>query len=68
MQAEALCHQPVGREFYSRCHWTFLSLPNLSSRTMALGSIQPLIEIFLGGKVRPACKAKNLATICEPIV
>jgi hypothetical protein len=35
---------------------------------MALGSTQPLIEIFLGGKGRLARKADDLTAICEPIV
>jgi hypothetical protein len=47
--------------------------PNPCSRTMALGSTQPLTEIstgiFLGVKVgRPACKADNLTAICEATV
>jgi hypothetical protein len=51
----------------------FFNLPNPSSRTMALGLTQPLTEItipgiFLGSKERLACKADNLAAICEPIV
>jgi hypothetical protein len=54
----------------------FFNLPNPSSRTMALGSAQPLTEIrtrnilgmFLGGKGRPARKADNLTAIYEPIV
>jgi hypothetical protein len=45
---------------------------NTSSRTMALGSTQPLTEMSArnlpGGKGRPACKADNLTAICEPIV
>jgi hypothetical protein len=45
----------------------FFYLPNPSSRTMALGSTQPLTEMstrsFLGLK---AAGADNLATICEP--
>jgi hypothetical protein len=48
------------------------NLPNPSSRTMALGSTQPLTEMstrnFPGGKGRPARKADNLTAICEPIV
>jgi hypothetical protein len=51
-----------------RSHWNF----NPSSRTMALGSTQPLTEMSTrklpGGKGRPARKADNLTTICEPIV
>jgi hypothetical protein len=47
------------------------NLPNPLNRTMALGSTQPLTEmstsIFLRGKERPAHKADNLITICEPI-
>jgi hypothetical protein len=50
----------------------FFSLPDSSSRTMALGSIQRLREMSTGhlpgGKGRPARKADNLTTICEPIV
>jgi hypothetical protein len=42
------------------------------SRTMALGSTQPLTEMstrnVLGGKGRPARKADDLTVICEPIV
>jgi hypothetical protein len=45
------------------------NLPNPSSRTMALGSTQPLTEMntrnLPGGKKRPARKADNLAAICE---
>jgi hypothetical protein len=51
----------------------FFNLPNPSSRSMALGSTQPLWQkwvqgIFLGDKGRPARKADNLTAICEPIV
>jgi hypothetical protein len=50
----------------------FFSWPNPSSRTMALGSTQPLTEMstrnLRGGKGRPARKADNLTAICEPIV
>jgi hypothetical protein len=49
----------------------FLNWPNTSSRTMVLGSTQPLPEMsttnFLGGKGRPARKADNFTTICESI-
>jgi hypothetical protein len=45
------------------------NLPNLSSRTMALGSTQPLTEMRTrnrpGGKKRPARRADNPAAICE---
>jgi hypothetical protein len=50
----------------------FLNWPDLSSRTMALGSTQPLTEMsnrnFPGGKGWPVRKADNLTAICEPIV
>jgi hypothetical protein len=50
----------------------FFSSSNPSSRTVALGSTQPLAEMsirnFAGGKERPAHKADNLTAICEPIV
>jgi hypothetical protein len=50
----------------------FFNVPNLSSRTMALGSTQPLTEMstrnFTGGKKRPAHRAGILAAICEPNV
>jgi hypothetical protein len=50
----------------------FLNWPNLSNRTMALGSIQPLTEmstsIIPGGWGRPAFKADNLTAICESTV
>jgi hypothetical protein len=50
----------------------FFNLPNPSSRTMALGSTQPLTEMstrnFPGGKKRPVHKADNLAAIFEPNV
>jgi hypothetical protein len=49
----------------------FFCLPNSSSRTMALGSTQPLTEMstrnLFGSKERPGRKADNL-TISEPIV
>jgi hypothetical protein len=47
----------------------FFNLPNPSSRTMAMGSTQPLTEMSTrnlpGGKKRPARRADNLAAICE---
>jgi hypothetical protein len=50
----------------------FFNLPNPSSRTMALGSTQPLTEIgtrnLAGGKGRPTRKADSLTAICEPFV
>jgi hypothetical protein len=48
----------------------FFNWPNPSSRTMALGSTQPLTEMSTrnlpGGKVQPV--QDNLTAICEPIV
>jgi hypothetical protein len=50
----------------------FFNLPNPSSRTMALGSTQPLTEMstrnFPGDNKRPVCRADNLAAIYEPNV
>jgi hypothetical protein len=50
----------------------FFNLPNPSSRTMALVSIEPLTEMSArylpGGKNRPARKADNLTAIFERIV
>jgi hypothetical protein len=50
----------------------FFNSPNPSSRTMVLGSTQPLTEMSIknlpGGKGRPARKADNLTAICDPIV
>jgi hypothetical protein len=50
----------------------FFNWPNPSSRTMALGSTQPLTEVSTrnipGGEGRPARKADNLTAICELIV
>jgi hypothetical protein len=47
----------------------FFNLPDPSSRTMTLGSTQPLTEMSTrnlpGGKKRPARKGDKLA-ICEP--
>jgi hypothetical protein len=50
----------------------FFNSPNPSSRTMALGSTQPLTEMSTrklpGSKGRPACKADSHTTMCELIV
>jgi hypothetical protein len=50
----------------------FFNLPNPSSRTMALGSTQPLTEMSIrnlrGVKGRLVRKADNLTAICEPII
>jgi hypothetical protein len=47
-------------------------LSNPFSRTMALGSTQPLREMSTrnrpGGKGQPALIVYNLTAICEPIV
>jgi hypothetical protein len=52
--------------------WVFFSLPNPSSRTMALGSTQPLTQMSTrnlpGGKKRLACRADNPTAIYEPNV
>jgi hypothetical protein len=71
----ALCYKLEGRRFESRMRWIFFNLPDPSSRTMTLGSTQPLTEMremstrnFPGGKKRPAHRADNLAAIYEPNV
>jgi hypothetical protein len=50
----------------------FFSWPNPSSRTMALGSTQPLTQMSTrnlpGGEGRPVHKTDNLTVICEPIL
>jgi hypothetical protein len=50
----------------------FFNLPNPSSRTMALGSTQPLTEMSTrnlpGSKKRPARRDDNFAAIYEPNV
>jgi hypothetical protein len=50
----------------------FLNWPNPSSRTVGLGSTQPLTEMSTRNlpvdKGRPARKSDNLTAICEPIV
>jgi hypothetical protein len=47
----------------------FFKIPNPYSRTMAVGSTQPLTEMSTrnlpGDKVQPARKADNLTAICE---
>jgi hypothetical protein len=66
-------------KFFVRSHvrylmksWDFFNWPNPSSRTMALGSTQPLTEMntrnLPGCKERMVHKADNLTTICEPII
>jgi hypothetical protein len=62
-----------GRRFESgmRCIF-FFNLPSPCSRTVALGSTQPLTEMSTrnlpGGKKRPAHRDDNLAAACEPNV
>jgi hypothetical protein len=63
-----LCYKPKSRRIDSR----FLNWPNPSSRTMALGSTQPLTEMSTrnlpggrGGKGRKARNINNLKAICE---
>jgi hypothetical protein len=50
----------------------FFNLPNPSSRTMVLGSTQPLTKMstrnFPGDKERPARRVDNLTAICKPNV
>jgi hypothetical protein len=50
----------------------FFNSPNSSSRTMALGSTQPLTEMstrnLTGGKKLPARRPDNLATVYGPNV
>jgi hypothetical protein len=54
------------------CPLSSFNLANTCSRTMALGSTQPLTEMSTrnlpGGKGWPACNGDNLTAICEPIV
>jgi hypothetical protein len=68
----ALCYKTEGHRFESRMKLIFLNLHNPSSRTMALGSTQPLTKTSTrnlpGGKKRPARRADNLAVIYEPYV
>jgi hypothetical protein len=50
----------------------FFNSPDVSSRTMAPGSTQPLTEMSTRnlpeGKERPERKADNITAICEPTV
>jgi hypothetical protein len=59
-----------GRWFESWMRWIFFNLPNPSSSTMALGSIQAVTEMntrnLPGGKKWSAHRADNLAVIYEP--
>jgi hypothetical protein len=62
----------VSRVRFAMRSLDIFDLFNPSSRTMALGSTQPLTEMSTrnlpGGKGRPASKSDNLIVICEPIV
>jgi hypothetical protein len=69
---EALCYKPESRGFDFRWgHWIFFNWLNLSSRSMALGSTQPLTEMSTtnlpAGKGRPVLKPDNLTANSEPI-
>jgi hypothetical protein len=50
----------------------FFNWPNPSSRTVALGSTQPVTDMstmnLLVGKVRPVRKADNFSAVCEPTI
>jgi hypothetical protein len=60
--------QTEGREIESR-RGEFFNLPNPSSRTMVLGSTQPLTEMTTRNLPGwPARKADKLTAICEPTV
>jgi hypothetical protein len=69
---EAVCYKLEGRRFKSRMRFFFFLNLRSSSRTMALGSTQPLTQMSTrnlpGVKKRPAHKADNLAAIYEPNV
>jgi hypothetical protein len=60
------------RDLFPMRSLDFFNLSNPSSRTMALGSTQPLTEISTRnrpeGEERPARRADNLIAICESIV
>jgi hypothetical protein len=69
---ETLCYKPDGRWFDSNEVIGFFNLPNPYSRSMTLGSSQPLTEIITmndpGDKGRPERKADNLTSMCESTV
>jgi hypothetical protein len=79
-----LRHENAGQK-YNKAHYDYkttcgsspdevdtFNLHNPSSRTMTLGSTQPLTEMSTRnlpeGKGRPAPKADNLSAICESTV
>jgi hypothetical protein len=72
--ASWLRHYATTRKVAGSIHYVigFFNWPNLSSRTMALGSTQTLTEMSTTNlprdKGRPAHKANNLTAIFEPIV
>jgi hypothetical protein len=68
MLVEALYYKPEGRTSPDDViKYFFFSLPNPSSRIMALGFAQSLTEMnarnIPGGKARPACEVDNLTAI-----
>jgi hypothetical protein len=69
---EVLCCTPQDHGSIPDEVIVFFNLPNPSSRTMALGSTQPLTEMITRnlprGKGLPARKAENLTAICEQFV
>jgi hypothetical protein len=70
--AEALCNKSESRGLIPDAFIGFLNWPNPSSRTMALGSTNPLTGMNTknhpGGKGRTESKADNLTDSYEPIV
>jgi hypothetical protein len=67
---EAMCYKPAVRGFESRwCRWIF-NWPNPSSRTMAMGSTQPLTEKSTGNLSGEGCKGRpaGKATTSPPSV
>jgi hypothetical protein len=71
--AEALCYKPEGLPAQVPGEvFEFLGLPNPCSRSMGLGSTQPLTEMSTrnlpGRKKLPARRADNFAAISEPNV
>jgi hypothetical protein len=67
-----ICCKLDGRRFESRMRLIFFNWPNPSSRTMVLGSTQPLTKMTTktlpGSKKWPARRTDNLAAIYEPNV
>jgi hypothetical protein len=62
----ALCYKPEGYVLHFRYVIGIFNGPNLSSRTMTLGSTQPLTE--MSTRNLPSGKAENLTAICEQTV